>query len=80
MILTIIKSYRAPNGCLQYYFENVNTVSSFNWDGSTARSGTDGGLLANMDYKACIRQNKGIHFSNICVYLFEILHSDNINV
>jgi len=53
-------SSRAPNGCLQYYFENVNTVSSFNWDGSTARSGTDGGLLANMDYKACIRQNKGM--------------------
>lgn len=53
-------SVRAPNGCLQYYLENVNTISSFNWDGSTTRSGTDGGTLANMDYRACIRQNKGM--------------------
>jgi len=53
-------SVRAPNGCLQYYFENVNTISTFNWDGLATRTGTGGGTLANMDYRACIRQNKGM--------------------
>jgi len=51
---------RAPNGCLQYYLENRNVISSFNWDGSAARSGSDGGLLANQDYRSCIRQNEGM--------------------
>jgi len=53
-------SVRAPNGCLQYYLENVNTISSFNWDGLSTRTGTAGGTLASVDYRACIRQNKGM--------------------
>jgi len=51
---------RAPNGCLQYFLENTNTIQTFNWDGATARAGSDGGLLAAQDYRACIRQNAGM--------------------
>merc|ERR1711944_25348 len=51
---------RAPNGCLQYFFENTNTVQTFNWDGETARANAAGGLLAAQDYRACIRQNAGM--------------------
>ena len=50
---------RAPQGCLQYFFENVNTITSLNWDGLATRSGTGGGVLANQDYKICIKQNPG---------------------
>jgi len=52
--------YRAPQGCLQYFFENVNTITSLNWDGATARAGNDGGVLANQDYRICIKQNPGM--------------------
>lgn len=51
---------RAPNGCLQYFLENTNTVQTFNWDGATGRAGNDGGILAAQDYRACIRQNAGM--------------------
>jgi len=51
---------RAPNGCLQYFLENTNTVQTFNWDGANARANADGGLLASQDYRACIRQNAGM--------------------
>jgi len=51
---------RAPNGCLQYFLENTNTIQTFNWDGATTRAGSDGGLLAAQDYRACIRQNAGM--------------------
>ena len=51
--------YRAPQGCLQYFFENVNTITSFNYDGNTGRAGNDGGVLRNLDYRICIRQNPG---------------------
>jgi len=51
---------RAPNGCLQYFLENTNTVQTFNWDGSSTRAGSDGGLLGAQDYSACIRQNSGM--------------------
>jgi len=51
---------RAPNGCLQYFLENTNTIQTFNWDGESARANMDGGLLANQDYRACIRQNAGM--------------------
>merc|ERR1711963_560577 len=51
---------RAPNGCLQYFLENTNTIQTFNWDGATARACADGGLLAAQDYRACIRQNAGM--------------------
>jgi len=51
---------RAPNGCLQYFLENTNTIQTFNWDGETARAGADGGLLSAQDYRACIRQNAGM--------------------
>jgi len=52
--------YRAPQGCLQYFFENVNTITSFNYDGNVGRSGTEGGVLANQDYRICIKQNPGM--------------------
>jgi len=52
--------YRAPQGCLQYFFENVNTITSFNYDGNTGRAGNDGGVLRNLDYRICIRQNPGM--------------------
>ena len=65
--------YRAPQGCAQMYFDNVNTIKSFNWDGNSGRSGTNGGILASQDYKICIKQNKGTrvdivwkYFSTIC--------------
>ena len=51
--------YRAPQGCLQYFFENVNTITSYNYDGNDGRDGTEGGVLANQDYRICIRQNPG---------------------
>ena len=52
--------YRAPQGCMQYFFENVNTITSYNYDGNIGRAGTEGGVLANQDYRICIRQNPGI--------------------
>jgi len=52
--------YRAPQGCLQYFFENVNTITSFNYDGNVGRAGTEGGVLANQDYRICIKQNPGM--------------------
>jgi len=52
--------YRAPQGCLQYFFENVNTITSFNYDGNIGRAGTEGGVLANQDYRICIKQNPGM--------------------
>ena len=44
---------------MQYFFENVNTITSLNWDGLATRSGTGGGVLANQDYRICIKQNPG---------------------
>jgi len=52
--------FRAPQGCAQMYFDNVNTITSFNWDGNSGRTGTNGGILASQDYKICIKQNKGM--------------------
>jgi len=52
--------YRAPQGCLQYFFENVNTITSYNFDGNIGRAGTEGGVLANQDYRICIKQNRGM--------------------
>merc|ERR1712122_341319 len=53
-------AYRAPQGCLQYFFENVNTITSYNYDGNIGRAGTEGGVLANQDYRICIKQNPGM--------------------
>ncbi|KAG0716800.1 hypothetical protein GWK47_008838 [Chionoecetes opilio] len=46
--------YRAPVGCLQYYTEHSNIISSFNFDG--AATDTDTRQLADMDYGVCIRR------------------------
>ena len=51
--------FRAPDGCFQYFFENVNTIMTFNYDGAIARANTDGGVLANLDYRICIKKNAG---------------------
>merc|ERR1711936_949794 len=52
--------FRAPQGCAQMFFDNVNTITSFNWDGNSGRTGTNGGILANQDYKICIKRNQGM--------------------
>jgi len=52
--------YRAPQGCMQYFFENVNTITSYNYDGNIGRAGTEGGVLAHQDYRICIKQNPGM--------------------
>jgi len=52
--------YRAPDGCFQYFFENVNTIMTFNYDGATARANADGGVLSGLDYRICIRKNDGM--------------------
>jgi len=49
---------RAPQGCLQYFTGHRNTVSSFNWDGTTACS--TGCLLQEMDYSICYRPEAGM--------------------
>lgn len=49
---------RAPPGCLQYFTGVRNTVTSFNWDGTTACS--SGCLLREQSYKACFRPEKGM--------------------
>ena len=41
------------------FFDNVNTITSFNWDGNSGRANTNGGILANQDYKICIKRNQG---------------------
>ena len=58
-MISLYSFFRAPDGCFQYFFENVNTIQTFNWDGANARAGNDGGVLANLDYRICIRKNKG---------------------
>jgi len=52
--------YRAPDGCFQYFFENVNTIMTFNYDGATARANSDGGVLSGLDYRICIKKNAGM--------------------
>ena len=70
----LFRFYRAPQGCLQYFFENVNTITSFNYDGNVGRAGTEGGVLANQDYRICIKQNPGNlsesyqYYINFCTY------------
>jgi len=49
---------KAPQGCLQYFTGIKNTVTSFNFDGTTAYA--TGGELANQDYRACFRQEAGM--------------------
>ena len=59
-----ISFFRAPDGCFQYFFENVNTIMTFNYDGATARANNDGGVLANLDYRICIKKNAGKYRRN----------------
>jgi len=49
---------RAPQGCMQYFTGVRNTVTSFNWDGSSACS--SGCLIQNMDYTICFRPEDGM--------------------
>merc|ERR1712141_488831 len=50
---------RAPDGCLQYYTGNVNTVRSFNFgDGTGDCSG--GCLTQTQDYMVCFRTENGM--------------------
>ncbi|KAK8389628.1 hypothetical protein O3P69_008963 [Scylla paramamosain] len=49
--------YRAPVGCLQYYTETNDLVTSFNFDGSSVN--VDTRQLANMNYGVCVRRADG---------------------
>merc|ERR1739844_97934 len=51
-------SMRAPAGCLQYFTGVRSTVTSFNWDGTTACS--SGCFLKDQAYRACFRPEKGM--------------------
>lgn len=51
-------SWRAPNGCLQYFTGVTNTVKSFNFDGTAAC--TTGCNLRNQEYRACFRTEQGM--------------------
>ena len=48
--------FRPPNGCLQYYMGVKNTVTSFNYDGTTT---APYGMLQNQDYNVCFKPEKG---------------------
>ena len=37
---------------------------TFNYDGATARANNDGGVLANLDYRICIKKNAGKYRRN----------------
>lgn len=49
---------KAPQGCLQYFTGMRSTVTSFNFDGTSALA--TGGEIAKQDYKACFRQEAGM--------------------
>lgn len=49
---------RAPNGCLQYFTGIRNTVTSFNFDGTSTRA--PGGNLQIQDYTICFRTEEGM--------------------
>jgi len=49
---------RAPNGCLQYFTGVTNTITSFNYDGTSAFS--TGGNIKNQDYISCFRAEEGM--------------------
>lgn len=51
-------SMRAPPGCLQYFTGALSTVTSFNWDGTTACS--SGCFLKEQAYRVCLRPEKGM--------------------
>merc|ERR1711936_1122060 len=51
-------SSRAPPGCLQYFTGVRPTVTSFNWDGTTACS--SGCFLREQAYRVCFRPEKGM--------------------
>lgn len=51
-------SSRAPNGCLQYFTGNFNTVMSYNFDGTNTCA--TGCQLANQDYQNCFRTEAGM--------------------
>lgn len=51
-------STRPHQGCLQWFYgSNRHTVTSFNYDGTSAHS--TGGLLHNMAYSMCFREEAG---------------------
>jgi len=46
-----------PEGCLQYFIDNQDTVKTFNWDSGP---GTVKTHLSNQNYDICIRRNRGM--------------------
>jgi hypothetical protein len=54
----VLYIHRAPEDCLQYFYgEHMHTVTSFNWDGSSACS--SGCMLSDQLYTTCFRPEKG---------------------
>ena len=51
-----LTDFRPPNGCLQYYMGVKNTVTSFNYDGTTT---APYGMLQNQDYNVCFKPEQG---------------------
>jgi len=50
---------KAPQGCLQYFYgDTMHTVTSFNWDGTSACS--TGCLSDEQSYSVCFRPEKGM--------------------
>jgi len=50
----------APNGCLQYFTQDTGEIQTFNYNSG------NGVHLANQDYSACVRDNRG--FCAICYW------------
>jgi len=50
----------APSGCLQYFTQDTGTIQTFNYNSGA------GVHLANMDYSACVRDNR--EYCAICYY------------
>ncbi|XP_039438715.1 uncharacterized protein LOC120419916 [Culex pipiens pallens] len=61
-------SQRAPSGCMQYYTGNEGIIQTFNF-------AENGRHLANHNYRACIRQEKGM-----CSVAYEPCHDQSFRI
>lgn len=60
--------FRAPAGCLQYYYgDTTYNIQSFNWDGTKTCS--TGCLIEEQSYTICYRPEKGIQIQKSILYL-----------
>ena len=67
--LLMMNRFRAPPGCLQYFYGKArHTVESFGWDGTKTYS--TGGSLAKMFYTTCFRPEKGGYLASKMIKRF----------